>query len=72
MKKFIAITIFAAAASMNVFATNVNEFFGKWRNGNVQIEIQKDTILLNKINTLKFGFLTILYYIGDVNKKQEV
>ena len=57
---------------MNVFTTIAKEFFGKWRNGNVQIEIQKDTILLNKINTLKFGFLTILYYIGDVNKKQEV
>ena len=56
MKKFIAITIFAAAASMNVFATNVNEFFGKWRNGNVQIEIQKDTIFIDEIGNEGFGY----------------
>lgn len=65
MKKFIAITIFAAAASMNVFATNVNEFFGKWRNGDTLIEIQKDTIFIDEIGNEGFSYT----YTYDVQKQ---
>ena len=56
MKKFIAITILTLATSMNVFATSAKEFFGKWRNGNVQIEIQKDTIFIDEIGNEGFGY----------------
>lgn len=56
MKKIIAIAILALATSVNVFATSAKEFFGKWRNGNVQIEIQKDTIYIDEIGVEGFGY----------------
>ena len=56
MKKVIAIAILAIATSANVFATSAKEFFGKWRNGNIQIEIQKDTIYIDEIGVEGFGY----------------
>lgn len=58
MKKFIAITIFALATTMNAFATTPKEFFGKYTDfaTATQIEIQKDTIFIDEIGNEGFGY----------------
>ena len=56
MKKIIAIAIFALATSLNTSVTTPKEFFGKWRNGNTQIEFQKDTIFIDEIGNEGFGY----------------
>ena len=56
MKKIIAIAIFALTISLNAFVTTPKEFFGKWRNGNTQIEFQKDTIFIDEIGNEGFGY----------------
>ena len=56
MKKFITVAILVFATSVNVFPTNAKDFFGKWRKGNVQVEIQKDTIYIDEIGVEGFGY----------------
>lgn len=56
MKKIIAIATLVLATSVNAFATSAKDFFGKWRKGNIQIEIQKDTIYIDEIGVEGFGY----------------
>lgn len=61
IKKTIAVSLIAICCTLSSYGCNGYEsskaaYYGKWRNGNTQIEVTRDTIYIDEIGVEGFGY----------------